>query len=193
MSKKALIAAMVQAQGAISDMYIGIGVHNERHTPKIDGPVVSALGHAYQALRDAIEKDASNPTVTKLSADDELVKFMEGVVGVVEANSFEQHCLWKENHFLEDDARHKREWKDNTSGMGETIGYVDGRPVAISLRTAIIDGHKIMFYYATSNVIDHKMICEWLLLNLPDTAKVSGPAGYNTTDATNFHNIFPRG
>lgn len=126
--------------------------------------------------------------VEKLQAYDEVSVFMHGVIGAVEANSFEHHCLWKENR---DSGR--REWVDNTSGYGFTVGILAGNPVCISLRTAVIDGHKILFYYATSTVIDHYMINQWLALNLPDTAKGNYPAGYNTTDATNFHNIFPRG
>lgn len=189
---KGSIAVMVSAKNAINDMFVGIGIHNDRHTPKIVGPVVTALRDAGQALGQAIEKENAKSEVTKLSADDEIVRFLEGVVGCVEANSFEKHSLWKENHYLADDARHKREWKDNHSGYGITIGCVDDRPVHLSLRIATIDGQKILFYYATSQVVDHKMIREWLEVNLPDTAKGNYPGGYNTTDATNFHNVFRR-
>ena len=190
---KASTTVMVAAQRAINDTIVQLVIHNQRNDEcKLEGVFMDNLINSSVFLNDAIEKVNVKPEVTKLSADDEIVRFMEGVIGCVEANSFEQHCLWKENHYMEDGNRSKREWKDNSSGTGETVGYVDERPVSISLRTAIIDGQKILFYYPTSNVIDHKMICEWLLLNLPDTAKGNYPGGYNTTDATNFHNVFRR-
>lgn len=187
---KGSTAVMVSAKNAINAMFVGISIHNDRHTPKIEGPVVTALRDAGQALSEAIEKANTKPEVTKLSADDEIVSYLECVVGCVEANSFEKHCLWKENHYLEDAARHKREWKDTGHGLGVTIGYVDERPVHLSLSTSVIDGQKILFYYATSTVVDHEMIREWLKVNLPETAKGNYPGGYNHTDATNFHSVF---
>lgn len=189
---KSSTAVMVSAKNAINAMFVGISIHNDRHTPKIEGPVVTALRDAGQALSEAIIKANAKPEIEKLSADDEIVRFLEGVVGCVEANSFEKHSLWKENHYLADDARHKREWKDSNSGYGIIIGYVDERPIHLSLRIATIDGQKILFYYATSQVVDHEMIREWLKVNLPDTAKGDYPGGYNHTDATNFHNVFRR-
>lgn len=189
---KGSTAVMVSAKNAINAMFVGISIHNERHTPKIDGPVVTALRDAGQALSEAIIKANAKPEVTKLSADDEIVSYLEGVIGCVEANSFEQHSLWKDNRDREKNGLLHREWNSTGHGLGETIGYVDERPVAISLKTVVIDGQKILLYYATSTVVDHDMIREWLKVNLPETAKGDYPGGYNHTDATNFHNVFRR-
>lgn len=190
---KAMVSVMVAAQRAINDTIVQLVIHNQRNDEsKLEGVFMDNLINSSVFLNDAIEKVNVKPEVTKLSADDEIARFLEGVVGCVEANSFEKHSLWKENHYLADDARHKREWKDNNSGYGITIGCVDDRPVHLSLRIATIDGQKILFYYATSQVVDHKMIREWLEVNLPDTAKGNYPGGYNNTDATNFHNVFRR-
>lgn len=186
MSKKELREAMVVAKNALNDMFVEIDVHNARHDDKIEGPVVTALRDASIGLRNALEKDAAKQTITKLSADDPVSILMEGVIGCVEANSFEKVCLWEFNRI----SISKREWKEENSGYLVTIGYIDGSPVAISLNTATIDRQKILFYYPTSVMVDYDMIREWLSVNLPDTAKGNYPGGYNSTDAQNFHNVF---
>ena len=118
--------------------------------------------------------------------DEELRKFLDGVVGVCEATSCEYHYVWEHWH-------ERVEWKQNNMGLGETVGTLDDRPVHISLRTAEIDGKKILFWEATSQVVDHEMIRKWLQKNLPITAFREGDPrqGVNQTDATNFHIIVP--
>ncbi len=110
-------------------------------------------------------------------------EFLQGVIGFVEATSFEYHQLWKE---WED----KSTWKQNLSGYGQVVGHLDSRPVFISLITAVIEGHKVLFIDPTSEVVDWKLIETWLLVNLPETAMVNKRV--NRTDAMNFTNIFPR-
>ncbi len=151
---------------------------------------------------------------------DQIKEYLEGVVGVVEANSFEYHSLWErfatdasrhgrngsrtfEYHslwerFATDASRHGRngsrtfEWNGNSSGYGCTVGHLDGRPVAISLLTSTVDGNKLLFWYATSVVVDYDMIDKWLNENLPESAfQVNMPRLLNKTDATNFINIIP--
>lgn len=116
---------------------------------------------------------------------DEIAKFLEGVVGVVEATNCEKHFLWKENR----DRVHPRKWEENLSGLGQTVGRLAGMPVCISLLTATVDGRKLLFVHPTSQVVDHRMIDLWLKETLPETA--IRPDGYvNSTDATNFHVMF---
>jgi hypothetical protein len=111
-------------------------------------------------------------------------KFLEGVVGIVEANSFERMCLW-------DKHKDKSTWVQNLSGYGKNVGYITpNRPVFISLTTAIINGHKILFVEPTSVGVDYTMIWEWMKENVPSAVK---PSGYlNKTDSMNFHNVFPQ-
>lgn len=108
-------------------------------------------------------------------------EFLQGVIGVVEATSFEYHQLWK-------DWEDKSTWKSNNSGYGQVIGYLDSRPVFLSLRTAIIVGQKVLFIEPTSEVVDWKLIDTWLLVNLPETAMID--KRINRTDAMNFTNVF---
>lgn len=111
-------------------------------------------------------------------------KFLENIHGAVEATSFERMCLWERNR-----DRAKREWVENLSGIGKNVGEFSGSPVFISLLTAMIDGKKILFYEATSVVVNWDIIEKWLQDNLPKSA-FRKDGRLNKTDAMNFHNIF---
>lgn len=118
-------------------------------------------------------------------ADAQMAEFLNGVIGVVDANSYERLCLWQEWQ------KPGKSWKENTSGFLETVGHLDGRPVCVSMFTATVDGHRLLFLDATSQVVDHKMIDEWLQRTMPQSAFRDN--GYvNRVDAMNFTNIFPR-
>lgn len=115
----------------------------------------------------------------------EVLEFLDGVVGVVEANRFEQMMLWSENR------RHEspKAWVEHLSGFGQTIGFVGDMPVFVSLLTAEVQGQKILFAHATSQVVDHRMVDAWLKANMPQSA--FWPDGrLNFVDADNFHNVF---
>lgn len=114
--------------------------------------------------------------------DAQMTEFLDGVVGAVEANSFETLSLWRECH-----QELKMPWVDRGSGLMEIVGTVGDRPVCISLLTSVVDGQKILFYDPTSQVVDHAMIDEWLVKNLPRTAFYGERP--NRTDAMNFHNV----
>lgn len=115
----------------------------------------------------------------------EMADFLAGVVGAVEANSYEQMCIWQDYH-----KEHGMSWNARAQGFLETVGHVGDMPVCISLQTVEIDGHKILFYEATSQVVDYRLVEAWLEKTLPDTARDEGRNGYlNRTDAMNFHNV----
>lgn len=117
---------------------------------------------------------------------DYLPDFLNGVVGVVEANSYESMCLWREYH-----QERKLRWEQGLGGYLPTVGKIDGRPVCLSLFVNTIKGHKILFIEPTSQVVDWEMIDVWLKANLLPTAFRSN--GYvNKQNAMNFHNLFPR-
>ena len=125
--------------------------------------------------------------VESAAADEQMAEFLSGVVGVVEATSFEKHMLWAEN------GRKPvpRTWQENLSGLGETVGTVGSLPVCVSLSTALVDGRKLLFVDAVSRVVDHEMVDDWLRATLPRCAFRED--GYlNRVDATNFHNVFVR-
>lgn len=123
--------------------------------------------------------------------DEETTNYLDGVVGVVEANSFEHHALWRFNNERLDGR--KMPWVETGNGYGPTVGEIDGRPVCISALTATVDGHKLLFYYAMSTAVDHDQVRTWLEKNLPTTAFEGGDPRkrLNHTDAMNFYNVFP--
>jgi hypothetical protein len=112
-----------------------------------------------------------------------LIRFLEDIHGVVEANNFAIHALWDYYH-----KQHAYAWKPNNSGMFFQIGELAGMPVSLSLWTAVVNGQKILFWDMPSTVTDHRLAEKWLKKNLPKTAfKEDGRI--NQTDANNFHNV----
>ena len=145
--------------------------------------VNAALDNRRAAVVTAIAKAASTPLARDgwREPDEELKNFLDGVVGVVEATGYEKLALWQEWHVAD-----KRPWIQGRSGLSEQIGTVAGLPVCLSLLVDTVNGHRILFWEATSRVVDYEMARRWLDHVLPPTAK-------NRTDAMNFHNAFPRG
>jgi hypothetical protein len=119
----------------------------------------------------------------------EMDKFLHGVVGAVEANSYESLCLWHEQH-----ERAGKTWKQGSGGCMVQVGELADMPVCVSLFVNEVDGHRILFYDATSRVVDSRMVEKWLKENLPLTAFENGDARkrLNVTNAMNFHNVLPR-
>lgn len=115
----------------------------------------------------------------------EIREFLDGIVGVVEANSYERQCLWERYH-----RQYEVDWKTNSFGLGEGVGEIGGMPVFISLTTAVVGGYKLLFVYATSAVVDYRLIDKWLEDNVPSTAYDRGRV--NKTDAQNFITVFPK-
>lgn len=118
--------------------------------------------------------------------DEQMREFLKGVQGVCEVDSYSRHMLWEENHWkAEAMDRKKRTWVSDMSGLGETVGFLDNRPVHISLFKSVIDGKTILFSEATSTVVDYDMIRDWYEKNLPATARLKGGRP-NVQDADNF-------
>jgi hypothetical protein len=121
--------------------------------------------------------------------DEEMAKFLDGVVGVVECDNYGHHMLWIENHYKATELEHRKlDWKSDQMGMMEKVGEIAGMPVCISLFKAVIDGQPILFVDPCSMVVDHRLIDAWYKRALPKSAFRAD--GYvNKTDAMNFHNV----
>lgn len=123
------------------------------------------------------------PSASAAEPDAELAKFLEGVVGVVEATGFEFVALREQ-----ETARGVR-WKSVPDGMWRQIGDVlPGRTVCVGLNTAQVNGSKILFWEPTSDIVDYAMIYAWLKRVLPASAFLTD-GQINRTDAANFHHI----
>lgn len=115
----------------------------------------------------------------------------EGVTGVVEATRFEDLRRWPDVKKY----RPEWEWKQSLSGPLITVGRLDDRPICISVFVHEIGGERIVFVEPTSQLVDYKMIDEWLLEHLPESAlqQHNLRQGYrylNKVDAGNFFNVF---
>jgi hypothetical protein len=120
-----------------------------------------------------------------------LAQFLEGVVGVIEdCSSFESSCIYQK--VVEYWGR--AAYKQYGMGIMHTVGEIGDMPVCIVLTYNFIKGHKILFVEATSQVVDHRMIREWLEKALPVTAfEDSDPRKRaNITDTNNWSNCLPR-
>ena len=71
-------------------------------------------------------------------------------------------------------------------GYITTIGYLDCRPIEIEFSLATIKGKIVAFYYGCSELVDNKMIHDWLISRFQKTH--DNYTRWNQTDAMNFHN-----
>jgi hypothetical protein len=115
--------------------------------------------------------------------DKQMDDFLDGVQGLCEANSYEQHSLWGEN-----DREGRFTWVQENFGLLPTIGRVGKRPVVLSLFICVIKGYRICFYHATSQIVDHLIVDEWLKKAMPPSAH-RRDGFLNKTDAMNFINV----
>lgn len=84
------------------------------------------------------------------------------VVYIVESTYNERHLFWEKFHYkpFYDDFK-INSWEQEMSGIGITIGHVDGRPVVIDITWAKLEGYRVLFYDAMSQLADWKMIEDW--------------------------------
>ena len=112
-----------------------------------------------------------------LVMSDDLKKRLLASEYAIEANSYESHMLWHENH-----KRYK--WEQDNGGYGFEVGKLDGRGVFLSLFWNNIGGKNLLFWYPTSQVVDHLMINEWFKEVCPQLFTESRN---KMGDANNFH------
>ena len=99
---------------------------------------------------------------------------LENVKYAVEANSFESMCLWQ-------DWQDKVKWESKLAGSGVTVeGCVDS---FVSLLITKINGVDVLFYEATSVLVDHTAVERWIMINCPLLTT------HRMTNSMNFHNI----
>ncbi len=94
---------------------------------------------------------------------------------VVEANSHEQHQIWRDNQYNVMSYIHEKidkneifkllpehKYEQDPSGFLMHVGTFHKEPVCICISFCKLDNETIMFYYATSNTVNHDIIEEWL-------------------------------
>ena len=102
-------------------------------------------------------------------------------VGMVEATSFEHHCLWQQ--FSPESPRsfkkeYVKTWEQRLSGCMFCVGMCGESPVNVEVSFARIDGKWVMFYDACSQVVDHRLVEAWRAKHMSHAVN---------TNANNFH------
>jgi hypothetical protein len=115
-------------------------------------------------------------------------ELFEGVEFLVEASDYEKQTLWERYYYKPFNPEAVvKDWQQVSMGHGITIGHLGDRPVCVSIFYAILDGHKVMFYDATSQVVDHAMIDEWLKHHTLEKVRWDNGTRWAHTNAMNFH------
>lgn len=122
-----------------------------------------------------------NPQVDR----EELDRYLEGVVGAIEdSSSLAVSYIYEKVG--------KEGWGENRGGgFLHTVGEVGDMPVCVSLLTYTIRGHKILFVEPTSQVVDHRMVRQWIEEVLPQSAWHEGRQQFRISDANNWPNALP--
>jgi hypothetical protein len=184
--RRRLLALIAPREAVARLQAVALGGHpSEVYNGDDHGPAFRADLRAVLSALPGEAPGGSGAGGMVVQLDDDLTKLLDGVVGVVEANTFEQHALWEQN-----ERYGHRKWVQNLSGRGVTVGHVGDMPVFISLITAEVSGCKLLFVNATSQVVDHRMVDEWLTAALPKSAFRDGGERINRVDAANFCNVF---
>lgn len=109
----------------------------------------------------------------------------QAAVYVVEATNQEKTMLWCEwsceaaDHMYGSPEHERVPWEQVRDGWAHQVGELAGFPVVIDISFAIIYGELVMFYNGCSRVVDHEMLREWLVSNVPAYLN-------NHTNSTNF-------
>jgi predicted nucleotide-binding protein (sugar kinase/HSP70/actin superfamily) len=106
---------------------------------------------------------------------------MSQVKFFVEANSYEMFKLWQENKNYDIPCK----WDEHHSGFGFTIGRISNRPIVLTFSFATLDDSLVCFYTSSSQLVDHKMIEDFIEFCWP--IKYDHGHRRAMTDAQNFH------
>lgn len=119
--------------------------------------------------------------------DDTAESRLKETLFVVEATSFEQHCLWQQ--FAENSpyriSQYGRLRWEQMDGWLITIGHIEDHPVCMTVSWAKINGHLVMFWDQCSRVTDSVMAEAWI--NEHFKGKWDNGNRLAQTDANNFH------
>lgn len=105
---------------------------------------------------------------------------------VVEATSFEQHCLWMQ-HSIDSNNRiySPVNWEQINPGWIVNVGELNNMPINILISWAKNDGCLVMFWYSCSRITDSVKAEEWI--NKSFNGKWDNKTRDAITNAMNFH------
>ncbi len=144
-----------------------------------DGTGCSLRFRPYEMLEFKFNYKAKSKSA-QWTYDDEV---FQNLSYVVEADSFTQHTLWEDYC---DRPKYKPMpvmWDWINHGISIQIGELGGLPVVVQCAVAAIEGKRMLFYDVCSQVVDYKLVDEWI----DGLLKRNGRLGCRHTNATNFH------
>ncbi len=153
---------------------------------------VYAIGEvASKAVIAALREAEKQELRVVAEPDEDVLEFLKDVEGAVEADSYASHQLWFEcaadaNKF---GGQGNKTWEQGRSGTGRVVGTFAGHPVFVSLFKNVVDGKQILFYDATSVIVDHDMVREYIETAIGEAQGFKPDGRDFFTDAQNFHNI----
>lgn len=108
-------------------------------------------------------------------------------------SSHEMHILWRD--FADDRTareygpsnRRRVKWEQLNPGSVPTIGTLGKRPICLTIFWARIDGQVVMFYEATSELVDWAKIQAWLDIEYKHVPMWDNGTRKPFCDAQNFH------
>ncbi len=123
--------------------------------------------------------------------DEEHKRLFKYVSFMVEANSFEHHQLWHKYHYAPSpNSPFVEKWEQHNPGHMITVGHINDRPIVVSIFYEFLNHKKLMFYYGCSQLVDHKMIEDWLKYHTEATHRYDNNSRWSHCDAQNFHHCF---
>lgn len=148
--------------------------------------------HSIMVLQNIVERCAaitpSKRFDPKQKIDEDITRFTAGAIGFCQTTTEELFGLWSR---LVEHRTPAVSWKQHM-GIGVTIGYIDDRPVHVLLRHVDVAGSKIIFYEATSTVVDYDMVRTFIELIAPPVSAYRN-GRLNHSDTTNMVNLLPVG
>lgn len=119
--------------------------------------------------------------------NEEHASLFKDVVFIVEADSYARNSLWCRYHSKPEFEDYQiKTWELVNPGCIVTIGHYGNAPVCVELYWNMLNGNRVMFYYATSLVVNHDMVEKWLR-NYSSNITWDNGARWAHCDALNFH------
>jgi hypothetical protein len=91
--------------------------------------------------------------------------FKKNTRHLVEVNSFISSVLWEKY------SKKVTSWRGWSAGFSETVGYINNKPICVSVFFTMIDGDWIGFYEPTSQMVDYSMVDDHLKKHFPKAKK----------------------
>lgn len=115
-------------------------------------------------------------------------ELFKDVVFLVQCTHHEQFTFWQD-YFRKPKYKESavKSWEQEGSGYLITIGEIDNRPICINVWWEWLEGYRVMFYEATSQVVDYVIVDNWIEHWTLKSMRYDGGYRWAHCDSSNFH------